>query len=233
MAKTLLQIIKQITGEEKLPVPLVVLASDDQTVVHLTSLTVAAMDDLMNEFDWQQMVRPYTFTTVAGTDTYTLPTDYLRAIKQTFWQNAQNRPMNGSINPEGWGFLNHSPNGSVNAQFRIVGNRIQVYPMPAAAITYSFQYIASSCIWDPTIQNYKSDFSLDSDQPAFNSRCLTNFVKYKYMQIMGFDTQAALEDFSQSLMIAKGADVPAPILSAVPAGSMKMIGLDNLPDFRS
>ena len=230
MGKTLLNIIQDCARELSIPVPLVVMTNNTNDIQRLLALGVAACDELADEKDWQALQRAYSFTTTPGVDLYELPPDYLRAIKRTFWTTRNTRPLNGSTNAANWSTLNNGYGATSSTRFRLVGNKIQVFPMPTAPETLSFEYISIAYVWDGTIQNFKQVFTADSDVPAYHARCLTNFIIYKWKATTGFPTQDALENFNESLKSAKAADKPGNVVSMIGPVGMPLLGVANMPE---
>jgi len=69
MAKTLLEIVQQASGELGLGVPNAAASSTAQDVVQMVYLANALGEELLRKWDWQQLVKEYVFQTVASTST--------------------------------------------------------------------------------------------------------------------------------------------------------------------
>lgn len=218
MARTLLNIIKAVTSEVGFPQPAEVLASQVQTVQQLKQLVIAACDELLDEFDWQRVLRLHTITTSAGVTLYPLPTDYHRIVSDTAWSAMNTMPAYGNMGAPVWEEQRVRNFSASQTRFRLIGNQVEVYPAPGAGETITFAYISKNYVIDGTNGLPKAEFSLDSDTTVFHDRLLTNFVKLKLLQVKNLDSRAVAQDFNASLESAKGNDVPAPTLSLDPMG---------------
>ena len=69
MAKTLLEIVQQASGELGLGVPNAAASSTAQDVVQMVYLANALGEELLRKWDWQQLVKEYVFQTVASAST--------------------------------------------------------------------------------------------------------------------------------------------------------------------
>lgn len=221
MARTLLKTIQYATGELGFTQPTVVLSSTDATVTQALALVRAACDELLDEFDWQALIKTHTFATVNGQSQYDLPADYHRMIPATQWNRSTHWEANGNTNSMAWEFLQSSDvSGVVNQRFRIAAGKIEVFPTPTAAETIAFQYITKNYVVDGANSLLKAEFTLDADKTVFHDRLLTNLLKLKLLQVKGFDTRAAVEDFNATLDSAKGNDAPAPVVSLDPQDAL-------------
>ena len=229
--KSLLQIIQAVTGELNLSVPQTVLSNTTKTVVQLKALTIAACDELLEMEDWQQLLNIHSFNTVAATATYELPSDYVRYVSNTGWDTTNNFPISGHENPQNWAVLSNGFNVSgPYTRYRVVGDLIELLPVPTGISTINLDYISSKYVVDGVTSAKKLEFTLDADTTLFNYRLVINFVKLKFWQIKGFDTSAAVQDFNNSLEVARGTNVPAPNLILSGRYSDGLLSIFNTPD---
>jgi hypothetical protein len=229
MARSILKTLQNVTAELGFAQPTSVLSSSNGTTVQLLALLTAACDELLDEYDWQFLIKPYTFTTTVGVTSYPLPTDFHRMIPITQWNQTMHWNVAGNTHPQAWGQLqNTAVQGNWAHRMRIVGNKIEVYPSPSTGEVFAFQYITKNYIIDGSLGTLKQEFTLDADLTVFHDRLLANFIKLKLLQVKGFDTRAAVEDFNSSLEFAKGSDTPAPLLTMDRAGQQILPGEEHL-----
>lgn len=228
--KTLLQLIQTVAAELNLPVPQGAISATDQNVLKLLALTRATCDDLLAEYDWQQLQTRYTFTTTAGVDSYALPADMERFINGTFFDQNNRWPLRGPKTPSEWEWLKVGlSNGAPFQRFRIYGNLFYVFPTPGATpYTFVFEYIANSYVRDAI--GRKMDFTQDSDICLFDHRLVIYGVKLKWKASISQDTTEALADYVRALNFSKGSDSPAPRLSLAPMSAYPVISNANYPD---
>jgi len=228
MVKTLLDVIKQVTGELAQNVPTAVLSSQDRGVQQLKALVVAACDELADLHDWQRLTKTYVLTTVPGQAEYVLPSDCLRVIANTQYDRTNTRGLVGTLTNQAWSYLNNAVPGP-STRFRIVGNKIVFFPTPGStAMTYAFDYITRNYVYDVGLASLKPEFTLDSDLTVYHDRCLINFVKLKFLQEQGMNTMSATENFNISLAAAKSTDTPAPTINLGGPIGDHLLDADNL-----
>jgi hypothetical protein len=218
MARTLLATIRAVTGELGFNQPSQVLASQVLTDQQLKQLTIAACDELLDTHDWQYLLKRHTVNMVTGTTLYDLPADYHRIVPATTWQSARFNEAYGNMGSPNWEEQRARNLTATDSSFRLIGNKIEVYPSPTTGETLTFVYISKYYVLDGTTSLPKAEFTLDSDTTVFHDRLLTNLVKLKLLQVKNLDTRAAVEDFNTTLEQALGGDTPAPTLSTDPAG---------------
>lgn len=229
--KTLLQIIQTVAAELNLPVPQGAVSATDQSVIKLVALARATCDDLLAEYDWQQLQRTYTFSSVDGVDSYSLPSDIERFINGTFYDRTSRWPLPGPISPNVWQSFKASQVSSPFESFRVYGDKLWLTPAPGSTTyTFAFEYVSNQYVKDGTTGVTKADFTQDSDVCLFDHRLLVYGVKLKFLASIGMDTAEALTSFNRAFEFAKGSDAPAPRLSLGPAASFPFLSTANYPD---
>jgi hypothetical protein len=229
--KSLLSLIQTISGELNLPQPTTVLSSTEKNVLKLLALTRAVMDDMLAEYDWQQLQSRYTFT-ATGAESYSLPADYERMLDATAF-NASNRwPVNGPLTPAEWEWAkNNITVGSPFVRYRIYGDKFYVLPTGTTA-TFNLEYISNYLVKNGNTGAAQADFTQDSDVCAYDHRVIVYGVKLKWLESIGNDTTAALADFKRALEASKGSDEPGRRLSLIGStGGFVPITTANIPDW--
>lgn len=222
MSKTLLNAVRAVAGELGFSQTNEVMASPVLLVNQIKQLAIAAGDELLDAYDWQRLLRTHVITTVGGQDLYDLPTDYHRMVNNTMWDTGGQLFVIGDVSPMSWQDISTRNVSPSSMRFRLIGNQVQVYPAPpASGLSLAFNYISNSYVVDGTSGLTKTEFSLDSDSTVYHDRMWINLTKLKLLQVKNFDTRAAVEDFNSALSAAKSSDVPAPILSMDPQGSLR------------
>lgn len=211
MQGNVLAIIKQTASELGLPVPVEGVTSKDQTSIQLVSLLNSAGYDLVFAYDWEDLTLPYTITTVADQEEYSLPSDYARLVNQTMWSDGG--IVSGPVSPQQWQvFKSANSSSGTSSRFRIRRNKILLDPIPASdGEELTFEYIS-----DGWIQSYTSPGTytnlIPSDQatPIFDFFLMVKFLKLKMWQAKGFDTVGLTKDLDRlfiGLTSAKGATI--------------------------
>jgi hypothetical protein len=185
---------------------------------------------------WRRLFREHTITTVADIGSYDLPADFARPINQTEWDRSNRWPMIGPESPQQWqwlksGILSTGP----RERFRLVGNTLEIWPVPTATSTpsanldLSFYYVSK--YWVLSNEEVpKPKATLNSDTCIFEDRLMIAGVKLRFFQVKGFDTTAFAADFQSNLDDALAQDSGAPILSLAREPAFPLITVYNIPD---
>ena len=192
------------------------MSATDGTTVQSRALLIAACDELLDAYDWQALLRTHTFTTDGVSSSYPLPADCQRVLNMTDYDVTNLDPLNGSLTPAQWEYVRSGINylGS-RPVLRIAGDRVELLPVTGPR-TVQLQYISRNYVIDGATSAAKPEFTQDSDRTTFSDRLLINFLKLKILEVKGFDTSRAVQDFNTALSAAKSNDAPAGILSLVP-----------------
>lgn len=231
MRKTLLVTIQSALGELGQAQPQVVVSSMDNKVQQMKALLAALCDELCYEMDWQELLTSYTFTTVPGQTAYKLPSDCLRIIDETLWDQTSRMPVYGPRTDQSWNALKNGMAAQpVFPEYRLQGDSIVFISTPLSARTISFDYISSKYVIAPGNASMKFDFTDDSDNYVFDDRLVINGLKLKYLEVMGMDTTTALSDYNRALEAVKGSNRSARRVSLAGSGHFRLIDVNNLPD---
>lgn len=227
--KTMLQIIQSATGEMGLSVPNYVAGNTTSDTVQMLALLNGLGDDLMREFDWQALVKVYSWAST-GTETYSLPSDYDRQLDRTHYDSSKKWEMLGPESPQQWAFLTNSYiSTGPRARYRIFGNKIHIWPATISGDTLTFEYVSNAWATDSG-GTAKSSFTVDTDTSIFPDRLMITGLKLRYFSVKGFNTQEFQAEFMRYLSVAKSDDQGSPVLSFAPKMSSVLIGYENIPD---
>lgn len=190
-------------------------ASTEPNVLLLCRLLKSAGQDLARDFAWTHLQREYTFATVAGQGTYPLPPDFDRLMDQTAWNRTGVMPLQGPLAAQGWQVLRALVStGAVGMWFRIVGNLVQLQPVPGSEQNLSYEYVSRYWVQPEGQTAPSSDTpSAGTDTLLFDRRLLVTALKLAFRKAKGFDTSAAQADYEDARARAQGGDGAAPVLS--------------------
>lgn len=141
---SLLTMCQNVAAELGLPRITSVVNSTDATVRQLKALVERAGYEAQKTYPFAELVRDFTITTVAGTQSYALPGDFDRFITSTHWDATNDWEIIGATSAQEWSFRINAitatgprkrwrVSGSANAQFLL-------HPTPDSADTIVFQY---------------------------------------------------------------------------------------------
>lgn len=213
MKYSVLDIVQKATAELGLTPPASVVSSTDTTVIQMLGLLNALCDELVKEKDWSALQTEYTLSTVALTDTYTFPSDYDRILDNTEWNRSARLPLLGPQSPASWQQMKGWMIGAVQYSFRLLGNKLQVFPVPQSVVTLAFEYISSAYVIDGTTQLPKLIITQDSDKFVFDDRLLINGLKMKFKNANGLKSDTEMYDYDTLLNALKGSDAGGATLS--------------------
>lgn len=201
-------------------------STSDPAIVQLRRLLKGLGRDLLRQYPWTHLQRTHTFTTVAGTDLYLLPSDFDRIIDGTAWNRTQQMPLGGPYYAQGWQLLKaHSASGTVWLNYRIVAGRMALHPTPASGETLAYEYISDLWVGDalpPAPATRNSPLEIATDTLFMDSRLLVTGLVLRFRMAKGFDTAAAQRNYEDALAAAQGGDGTAPMLSVDSCGGMRM-----------
>ncbi len=214
MAYTLLQLVQQTCGSMGLAQPSTVVGNTANQTIQLLALAQELGADLVREYEWQRLVTEYTFSTVASTSTYVLPSGFDRMVSETTWNRTAVWQIPGSRNPQQWQSFKASLMSFGRYEFRIQSNQLVLYPTPTAVESLAYEYVSN--LWvlatggtSPT----KAAFSVDSDTCVFPDDLMKAGLKFYFLRAKKLDFGVEEETYNKILSARKAQDVPAETLS--------------------
>lgn len=158
---TLLTIIQNVSDEVGIERPTSVIGTSDQTVRQLLALSNRAGKMLAREKPWTALTTEYTFSTVANTDAYDLPTDYMYHLDDTLYDRTTMWPM-GLVTPQMWQANEAMNTLLIYGNFRIRGNEFCIAPTPTSVRTIAYEYISAN--WcESSLGVKQSSWAADTD----------------------------------------------------------------------
>jgi hypothetical protein len=228
-----LGIIQQVAGELGLPRPETIVASSDVQVNQLTALLNASGNELLTYYTWEQFIKEWTWPTVNGQASYSLPTDWLYFTDQTQWDQTNHWPLLGPKSPQEWAWLK---GGLVAAaprmRYRVYQDKFWLYPTPgSSAFTMAMEYVVKNWVQKATDPvTYDEIITADGDLPMYHPWLIIKFLKLKFYELKGFDTTAPMADFMRVFQSMAGKSKGAPVLSLTPRVTPTLVGPWSIPD---
>lgn len=189
-------------------------------------------EDLVKAHDWQFLEATATFTGDGTTTEFTLPTDFGRVVSQTVWSTNNSLPMEGPLTSQAWGWVQFGiVSVGVFYRYRILHNKLAVFPTPGVGEEIKFYYIKKNWVLDNDGVTYKEGVTDGDDTPLFDRGLLTKGLKVRLWGQKGFDTTALAKEFNDDLSTAKAQNQGAPVIRL--AGAADSILIDprrNIPD---
>lgn len=207
-------------------------ASTDPAFIQLRNILTSSGRELLGLHEWQKMMRTHTFTTTTDTE-YPLPDDFGYMIDQTYWDRTNRMPLGGPLSPQDWSFLigGNITLGTVYVTFRVVEGVMRLLPdPPGAGHDIRYEYICKNWVLDKDGTTYKDAPEDKDDVILYESILAVKFLKLRFLEAKGFDTSAAMEQFTNVFMQWTGKDVSAPILSMARNRIFPYLGYRNIPE---
>ena len=212
-------------------------ASTDESFLQLTQLLNGAGQELVELHPWQALIKSYQVTTLHDdTGIYELPDDFGYMIDQTGWERTNTRPMGGPLTPQDWTYLKGRDlvSQSIYASFRIADNDLQIYPNDPVqpGLDINFEYISRNWIVESSGVVYRDTVGASSDTVLFDANLIIKFLKAKFLEMKGFDSTMARNEFSMLFEARIGKDAGAPVLNASfnTRGEPYLNGYYSVPD---
>lgn len=220
---TLLSAVNDAQRLLSLAVTSAIVADGQETQNLLYGLAKMEAAELLERDDYDfpslRRTKTFTMTTSATLQASGKPSDFQRAIPETFWNRTQHKKIMGPLNDQEWAIANGSSVSSAtwqSAMFRYDG--LHIYPTPGAADTGAYDYIINTPCLAVDGVTYKTNFTLDTDSYLLGDRILTLGVKWRYKKDKGRDYAEDLKDYELALAALYRKDRGAPRnLSIAPA----------------
>lgn len=235
--KTVQEIINQAAAELGFTPVGDVLSQGNPVFLQLRYLLNAVGQEFVSMFDWEQLQKEHSITTnVLDVGEYTLPTDFDHMLDQTGWDRTNLRPLPGSLSPQTWQYLKSSSvlAGSVFVTFRLKNSKFSILPnnpVPGG-LNLRFEYIRNTWCLNVNGTTYQTDVATKDDTVLYPPALTVKFLKVKYLEAKGFDSEKARDDFADLYGSVTGQNTPATTLNAG-GGTSDLQYLDmfnNVPD---
>lgn len=231
---SLLSIVQSAASRLNLPVPLVVIANVDETVVQLLELSNEEGRELSKRATWQRLNKEQVFTSVATeTQTGAIPADFERILPDTFFNRTRKRQVLGPLSPQDWQAQKGITATVIYDSYRIRGNDILMLPVPPAGDIYAYEYMSTK--WVDTDADGIGDaatWTADTNTSILNEELLTLGVVWRFLKAKGLDyadhfqqydmqvSQAVARDGGRtSISMAQDMNYNRPRYPGVPEGS--------------
>lgn len=228
------EILDAANLELGLPVVKFGTSSSDQTGRQAAALMNSVGDDLCRVHDWQFLESTADWTGDGVTSEFDLPADYGRMVNQTLWASSSSEPVAGPRSPQAWGWAKYGLVGSVGTatyQYRIINNKLNVFPTPVAGEIFTFFYIVKNWVKSGPPSNLpKSSLTLGTDLPLFDRRLMVSALKARLWGQKGFDTTQVQAEFNLVLQSEKSITQGAAVINLTRSEPYAYISTENIPD---
>lgn len=207
-------------------------ASADQNILQLIALLKSGGRKLARSRAWAHLRREYTFSTVNGTATYLLPSDFRSMVDQTNW-NRTTRYPGDMISPQMWQYLKAiGSTATLFGKFDIQGGQLSFIPTPGSVATIAFEYQSTYWIRATSSSSPTSDTpTVASDVVCFDNLLAVSMLKLAWLKAKHMESSAAQDEYDIVFSTAAAADgSPAPVLSFGGPPDSGIIDWSNVSD---
>lgn len=212
----------------------IVSESGDRTAFQLAGLVNALGAQLVKAHDWQFLERTAEFEGDGVKTEFDLPSDFGRQVNQTQWSSKNKRPMAGPMSPQGWSWIQYGiVSVGVYYRYRILGNKMHVFPTPTAGEKFHFYYISKEWVVNnsnPAGPVFRSSVVQDDDIPVFDFNLMVAGAKFKIWSAKGMESTKLGQEFDYMLTAEKGQNQGAPVISLDRRFDYLYINYRNVPD---
>lgn len=211
---TLLSAVNDAQRLLSLPVTASIIADGQETQNLLYGLAKQEAADILDrdDYDLPSLTRTQTFAaSLASLQSSGKPSDFRRAISETFWNRTQDRKVSGPLSGKEWAIAYGAAVSSATWQsvmFRYDG--LHIFPAPTVADTIAYDYIISTPVQATGGGAYKENFSVDTDVYLPGDRLLTLGLVWRYKQAKGRDYAEDMRNYELALAAKVRSEKGAP-----------------------
>ena len=212
--------------------------SEDPTVQQMVAAVNMAGADMLNLYDWQNLVKMVDIEIVSDypgqkQKAFDLPKDFWMFIDQTQWNKDTQLPALGPISPQAWMQLEvRNPKVVMTFLWQIRENQLWIQSPPDSPQTFTAMYMSRGWVVDGDDPDViKNSAVKNNDVILFDGYLTTLLARAKWQQMKGFDSTAAQNDFRLNYEIRKGKTKGGQVLSMTATTGIPYLNmLTNVPD---
>lgn len=183
---------------------------NDDAAVQLLRAAKKVGRELATKIRWQALMAEYTFATVDGTASYSLPSDFQAFANGTVWDRTNDWELLGPATPKIWQTLQSGTvSAGVRRWYRVAGDFIQLYPTPTSADTIAFDYY-SSYYAETSGGTAIEDWTADTNVSRIDGEIFTLGVTYYFMKAEGLPCLEEKQAYMQAILDHQSDDTPKP-----------------------
>jgi len=233
---TLIEVVNLAAQSVGHPATNDVSSSPDEAIQRLAFYANQACNELLYQYDWQDLISPYEISIFADTPdqvekAFDLPPDFANFIDDTHWNRAMQLPAIGPISPQDWQWM-VVRRAKVTTRFlwRIRGGQLWIKSPPVDPQPLVFEYLKKNWAMDGATNLPKQLMEANSDYHIFAWNLVVLLTRAKWLENEGYDSSAAKADFQKAMEFYTGGDKGATALSLVPGVGYPYINaVRNIP----
>lgn len=205
----------------------------DLTATLVVALADESGQDLEKIYRWQELITEHTFTTVNGSATYALPSDFRAFANMSQWDRSNLWRMHGPTPSFVYQWLKSGISvwASNNRWFAVRGNLFTIYPTPTVdGETIAFDYYSKNWVTKQVDSSTTNAWSADNDTARLDEDLLAADLKWRFLQAKGMPFEPEYKRY-EALVEALQADNGGRGVIDLGRPAPRMgVGYGNLPD---
>lgn len=155
--------------------------TEDDTARTLLGAARKVGEELVRDYDWQELSRTATVATVVSTSLYDLEDDYERIASDTMWDGTLDRRMLGNTTRRQWAAISNVANSAqLTYRWRLFGGQIQVYPTPTSVFSFNYEYLSKSYCESTEGVDRTDGWVADTDEPLLPADLFIHGIRYYF-----------------------------------------------------
>lgn len=201
----ILQIVQSASLLIDVERPQALFASTDRTSLELVNTVNTAALQILDDYDWQRLIRTATIAGDGIATAFPLPGDYSRMVKDAslVGPNWRFYPAQQMQDFNHWLELIDYPVATWQQRWMVFGGNLNIMPVLPAAMPLSYGYISTSIVdgADP------SAFTADTDNFVLDDELLRLSIIWNWKEAKGYDFSADLAKYQERLEKQRFRDV--------------------------
>jgi len=233
---SLLTLCQQVARTVPMAVPANIIGNSDKTAQLLLASAQDEGESLSRRTRWVSMVKEHTFTTVASTADYSLPSDFSRLINDTVWDRSNYWKVRGPLNAQEWqqyksSVLSDTVTSWKRYRIRDVSGTVKfsIDPTPDSADSMVFEY-ASNAWCESAGGAAQTTWTADSDVGVLDEYLIRLGVLWRVLKRLGMSYAAELQEYKMEVDTAIARDGSAPTLDLSCTPALHLLDVSNVPD---
>jgi hypothetical protein len=215
MSRTLLENVKQFCLRRGLPLPTLVMGSQDDQLLQIVGLANEVLEDLHTRYVGTALQKVATWeqkaTESQGTLDALCPFGYKHIINRTFWDLGQSLPVQGPITADEWSARKGSANLGAWLSYRIMGGELLLLGTTQAGAQMRLEY-ASDWAVKAADGSWKDQFTADTDTCVFPDAIILAGLNWRWRLEKGLKYAEAFREYEVKVAEFNGHDGSKPTL---------------------
>lgn len=210
---SLLALVQDVCDRIGIQQPTSLVGSTDPQSRMLLRLMGQEGVELARRHNWQAITKETTFSTVASTEGYTIPTDFDRMVEGSMFNRTMNRPVAGPLTPQRWQQLKSLLTASVWDAYRIRGSQILMMPTPTGVSTIAYEYVSKYwCGASGDTAPTQAAWADDTNITFLDEELMKLGLTWRFLRARGLDYSEAFRLYEDMFAARKSEDGSMSIL---------------------